>query len=68
VTTIRNLIRAAHAMMMQCPHVMLMGQGADTFAAEKGLEIVDPSYFYTSFDGISCKKRLPRNGCCRTMT
>lgn len=47
VTTTRNPIRAAHAVMTKSPHVMLIGQGADAFAAEAGLEIVDPSYFHT---------------------
>lgn len=47
VTTIRNPIRAAHAVMTKSNHVLLMGEGADTFAAEQGLEIVDPTYFYT---------------------
>ncbi|MBD0259293.1 MAG: isoaspartyl peptidase/L-asparaginase, partial [Cytophagales bacterium] len=28
-------------------HVMLTGRGAEQFAREKGLEIMDPSYFYT---------------------
>jgi len=47
VTTIRNPIRAAHAVMTKSVHVMLIGQGAEAFAAEQGLEIVDPAYFYT---------------------
>jgi beta-aspartyl-peptidase (threonine type) len=58
VTTIRNPIRAAHAVMTQSPHVMLMGQGADAFAAEKGLEIVDPSYFYTQFRWEQLQKAI----------
>jgi len=45
VTDIRNPITAARAVMEQSPHVMLIGKGASEFAAEKGLEIVDPSYF-----------------------
>jgi beta-aspartyl-peptidase (threonine type) len=45
VTDIRNPITAARAVMEQSPHVMLSGKGASEFAAEKGLEIVDPSYF-----------------------
>ena len=45
VTDIRNPITAARAVMEQSPHVMLTGKGASEFAAEKGLEIVDPSYF-----------------------
>ncbi|QOJ22714.1 MAG: isoaspartyl peptidase/L-asparaginase [Gammaproteobacteria bacterium] len=47
VTTIRNPIRAAHAVMTQSAHVLLIGRGAEDFAAGHGLEIVDPSYFYT---------------------
>ncbi|WP_244907520.1 isoaspartyl peptidase/L-asparaginase family protein [Nitrosomonas aestuarii] len=47
VTTIRNPIRAAHAVMTKSPHVMLIGQGAEAFAAEQGLAIVDSSYFFT---------------------
>jgi beta-aspartyl-peptidase (threonine type) len=58
VTTIRNPIRAAHAVMTKSPHVMLMGQGADAFAAEKGLEIVDPSYFHTEFRWNQLQKAI----------
>jgi beta-aspartyl-peptidase (threonine type) len=47
VTDIKNPISAARAVMEQSVHVMLAGEGASQFAAEKGLEIVDPSYFYT---------------------
>jgi len=58
VTTIRNPIRAAHAVMTQSEHVMLIGQGADAFAAEQGLEIVDPSYFYTQFRWDQLQKAI----------
>lgn len=47
VTTIKNPIEAAFAVMTRSPHVFLAGKGAEKFAAEQGLEIVDPSYFYT---------------------
>ena len=47
VTTIRNPIRAAHAVMTKSAHVMLIGHGAETFAAGQGLAIADPAYFYT---------------------
>ncbi|GAA4444805.1 isoaspartyl peptidase/L-asparaginase [Pontibacter saemangeumensis] len=47
VTTIRNPISAARAVMEQSEHVMMIGAGAEKFAREKGLEIVDPSYFHT---------------------
>ena len=33
--------------MTDSEHVMLSGEGASIFAKEKGLEIVDPSYFFT---------------------
>jgi beta-aspartyl-peptidase (threonine type) len=33
--------------MEKSPHVLLSGNGADEFARDNGLEIVDPSYFYT---------------------
>lgn len=48
VTTIRNPITAAYAVMTKSEHVMLTGKGAEKFAAEQGLEIVDPSYFFDS--------------------
>jgi beta-aspartyl-peptidase (threonine type) len=48
VTTIKNPITAAYAVMTKSSHVMLIGKGAETFAKEQGLEIVDPSYFFDS--------------------
>jgi beta-aspartyl-peptidase (threonine type) len=48
VTTIKNPITAAYAVMTQSEHVMLIGKGAESFAKEQGLEIVDPSYFFDS--------------------
>jgi beta-aspartyl-peptidase (threonine type) len=47
VTTIRNPISAARAVMEKSAHVLLAGDGAEEFAREAGLLIVDPSYFYT---------------------
>ncbi|SDX99524.1 isoaspartyl peptidase/L-asparaginase family protein [Nitrosomonas sp. Nm33] len=60
VTTIRNPIRAAHAVMTKSTHVMLMGEGAETFAAEQGLEIVDPSYFYTQYRWDQLQKAIAK--------
>jgi beta-aspartyl-peptidase (threonine type) len=48
VTTIKNPITAAYTVMTKSEHVMLIGKGAEKFAAEQGLEIVDPSYFFDS--------------------
>ncbi|WP_246032783.1 isoaspartyl peptidase/L-asparaginase family protein [Sphingobacterium yanglingense] len=47
VTTIKNPITAAIAVMEDSPHVMMVGQGAERFAKEQGIAQVDPSYFYT---------------------
>lgn len=47
VSTVKNPILAAIAVMRKSPHVMLVGLGADKFAKEEGLEIVDPKYFWT---------------------
>ena len=47
VTNIKNPINAARAVMEKSNHVMLSGPGAEKFAKEQGLEIVDPKYFWT---------------------
>lgn len=47
VTIIKNPISAARAVMEKSPHVMMAGKGAELFATQAGLEIVDPSYFWT---------------------
>ena len=47
VTIIKNPVSGARAVMEKSGHVMLIGKGAEAFAAEQGLDIVDPSYFYT---------------------
>lgn len=47
VRTIRNPISAARAVMEKSEHVMMVGPGAEQFAKEVGIEIVDPSYFRT---------------------
>ena len=45
--TVKNPINLARAVMDNSPHVMLSREGAEIFAAEQGLEIVEPSYFST---------------------
>ena len=47
VTTVKNPIRAARAVMEQSPHVLFTNRGAEKFAADNGLEMVDPKYFFT---------------------
>ncbi|WP_231490474.1 isoaspartyl peptidase/L-asparaginase family protein [Pedobacter sp. Leaf170] len=54
VTTVKNPISAARAVMEKSEHVMMVGAGADLFAKDAGLEIVDPKYFWTKerWDGL----------------
>ena len=47
VGNVKNPISAARAVMEKSEHVMMAGKGAEDFAKQAGLEIVDPSYFYT---------------------
>lgn len=47
VRTVKNPINAAYAVKTRTPHVMLAGEGAENFAREQGLEMVDNSYFMT---------------------
>ena len=46
-TNVRNPINLARAVMEKSEHVMLSGSGAETFAEEQGLTLVEPEYFYT---------------------
>ena len=56
VKTVKNPISAARKVMEKTWHVMLSGDGADHFAAEQGLEIVDNNYFYTERRWNALKK------------
>jgi len=47
VTTVRNPVTLARAVMERTPFVLLAGSGADALAHELGLERVDPPYFWT---------------------
>ncbi len=47
VTRSRNPVTLARAVMEHSPHVLLAGKGADVFAAERGVEQVDPDWFIT---------------------
>lgn len=59
VTTIKNPISAARAVMEKSEHVMMFGDGADQFAKEVGLDIVDPKYYWTKerWDGLQEAKK-----------
>ena len=62
VTTTRHPISLARAVMEKSPHVMLIGAGADAFAAEAGLEQVDPGFFFTERRWQSLAKQLQKEG------
>ncbi len=47
VKTIKNPVLAARHVMEHSKHVFFVGKGAETVAAQAGLEQVDPSYFST---------------------
>ena len=61
VTDIKHPISAARAVMEQSEHVMMAGPGASVFAEQVGLEIVDPSYFYTKNRFESYQKAIAKD-------
>ena len=48
VTTTKNPIKLARAVMEKSPHVFLSREGADQFSREQGLEQAEPEWFATS--------------------
>lgn len=44
---VKNPISLARAVMEKSPHVMMIGDGAEKFAKEIGIELVDEKYFWT---------------------
>lgn len=47
VQRVKNPILLARRVMDASRHVMLVGEGAEKFAEEQGIELVDPAYFRT---------------------
>ena len=47
VSKVKNPVLLARKVMEKTEHVMLIGRGAEKFAKEIGMELVDPSYFYS---------------------
>jgi beta-aspartyl-peptidase (threonine type) len=58
VQRVQNPILLARAVMEQSPHVMLSGAGAEAFAKEHGIALVDPSYFRTDARWEQLQKAL----------
>ena len=44
---VKNPITLARAVMEKSPHVMMIGDGAEKFATEQKIELVDEKYFWT---------------------
>ncbi|MFC0633611.1 isoaspartyl peptidase/L-asparaginase family protein [Brevundimonas balnearis] len=62
LTRTRHPIAAARAVMEDSPHVMLIGEGAETFAAAQGLEQVDPAFFFTESRWRALERTLRERG------
>lgn len=45
---VRNPVLAARAVMENSPHAFFVGEGAEEFVRAQGMDIVDPSFFFTS--------------------
>lgn len=63
VTRVKNPISLARAVMEKSEHVMMVGDGAEMFAEETGIELVDPAYFFTQkrWDSLQKAKELEKN-------
>ena len=47
VTGVRHPVALARAIMEKTPHVLLVGEGAERYAADAGLDFEDPAWFVT---------------------
>ena len=62
VTRARHPITVARTVMEESPHVMLAGEGADSFGKDQGLELVDPSFFFTERRWQELEETLRKRG------
>ena len=60
ISRVKSPIQLARTVMERSEHVMLSGAGAEEFAREQGLEMVDPEYFYTEQRMESLKRAIER--------
>lgn len=58
VHRVKNPILLARAIMERSAHVMMVGDGAEVFAKEQGVELVDPSWFRTDKRWQQLQRRL----------
>src|SRR5206468_9540377 len=59
---VKNPISLARAVMEKSPHVMMIGDGAEQFAKEQKIELVDEKYFFTQrrWDELQQEKKSGR--------
>jgi beta-aspartyl-peptidase (threonine type) len=62
VTHIKNPISLARLVMEKTNHVMLARDGAEAFAKEQGIELVDPKYFFTQRRWDALQKEKQKQG------
>ena len=64
VRRIKNPVSLARLVMEKSPHVMLDCAGAEAFAKEQGIELVDPKYFFTQerWDALQKMKKAAKQG------
>ncbi len=60
VTRVKNPIELARKVMENSPHVLFARDGAEAFAVEQGMELVDPNYFRIESRWHSLQKALER--------
>ncbi|MGH9944261.1 MAG: isoaspartyl peptidase/L-asparaginase family protein, partial [Pyrinomonadaceae bacterium] len=58
---VRNPISLARLVLDKSPHVLMVGDGAEAFAREQGVELVSRDYFYTDRQWKSLLERRKRN-------
>lgn len=58
VRRVKNPIRLARAVMERSEHVMMIGEGAEAFASEQSVELVDPKWFHTEKRWQQLQQRL----------
>jgi L-asparaginase / beta-aspartyl-peptidase len=64
VQHVKNPISLARLVMEKSPHVLMAGEGAETFAKEHGVELVDAKYFFTQerWDALQKAKAAEKAG------
>jgi beta-aspartyl-peptidase (threonine type) len=64
VKRVKNPIQLARLVMEKTPHVLLDCAGAEAFAKEQGIELVDPKYFFTQerWDALQREKERAKQG------